>query len=98
MTKHVAFLRAVNVAGHACVKMTDLQDVFAAAGCVGVTTHIQSGNVIFDIRRQDAPAVFERVRAGLRRLLGHEPGVVIRTVRQIWLLTSRISVRGSAEP
>ena len=47
MKKYVAFLRAMNVAGHASVRMTDLREAFAAAGCQGVRTYIQSGNVIF---------------------------------------------------
>jgi uncharacterized protein (DUF1697 family) len=45
--RHVAFLRAINVAGHAIVRMADLRQAFADAGCRNVRTYIQSGNVVF---------------------------------------------------
>lgn len=40
MTRHVAFLRAINVAGHASVRMRDVKDAFESAGCKRVTTYI----------------------------------------------------------
>jgi uncharacterized protein (DUF1697 family) len=83
MNQYVAFLRAINVAGHAIVKMDDLRDAFTAAGCAGVRTCIQSGNVIFESSAEDAAAVFQRVRARLRSLLGEEPGVSFRTVHDV---------------
>lgn len=83
MTTHVAFLRAINVGGHAIVKMTDLRDAFAAAGCKDVRTLIQSGNVVFDAPAKNTAALFQRIRAKLHALLGEEPGVFFRTVREI---------------
>jgi uncharacterized protein (DUF1697 family) len=83
MNKYVAFIRAINVAGHASVRMSDLRDAFAAAGCKGVQTCIQSGNVIFESPGGDAAALFDSVRVELRNLLGHEPGVLFRTVREL---------------
>ena len=49
---YIAFLRAINVAGHASLKMTDARDAFAAAGCRNVRTYIQSGNVLFEVPRR----------------------------------------------
>lgn len=83
MSQYIAFLRAINVGGHASVKMSDLKDAFAAAGCAGVRTYIQSGNVIFEAPEENTAAVFERVRLKLRDLLGDEPGLLLRTVRQV---------------
>jgi len=83
MSTQVAFLRAINVGGHASVKMTDLRRAFAAAGCRDVRTLIQSGNVIFDPPARDWASVSRRIRARLRDLLGHEPDVLLRTVRDI---------------
>jgi uncharacterized protein (DUF1697 family) len=99
MTTYVAFLRAINVAGHATVRMTDLRDVFAAAGCQGVRTYIQSGNVLFDAPKGTAAAVFERVLCRLRELLGHEPGIMFRTAREIEQLVASDPFQGyRAEP
>jgi uncharacterized protein (DUF1697 family) len=83
MTQYVAFLRAVNVAGHARVSMSGVRDAFVAAGCKGVRTFIQSGNVVFEAPERSAAAVLERVRTRLRKLLGEEPGLLVRTVPEI---------------
>ena len=44
---HVALLRGINVGGKNKVPMKDLAALFVAAGCRDVTTHIQSGNVVY---------------------------------------------------
>jgi uncharacterized protein (DUF1697 family) len=81
--RHVAFIRAINVAGHASVKMSDLREAFAAAGCRSVKTYIQSGNVVFESPRRSTTAVVRRVRAELRERLGCEPEVMVRTARDL---------------
>ena len=83
MTRYVAFLRAINVGGRAVVKMTDVRDAFAAAGCRNVRTYIQSGNVVFDLPEAKTASIFQKVRAQLTQLLGHEPGVVVRTLGEL---------------
>ena len=81
--RYVAFLRAINVAGHAIIRMTDLREAFADAGCRGVQTYIQSGNVVFDSADTDEARLFQRIRAKVGALIGAEPGIVFRTARQI---------------
>lgn len=82
MTTYVAFLRAINVGGHAVVKMTALRDAFTAAGCKDARTLIASGNVLFE-----APAgigtLERRIRAELAQLFDVPPGLFIRTVRDV---------------
>src|SRR5437867_1306095 len=82
-------MRAINVAGHASVKMTDLRAVFTAAGCRNVTTFIQSGNVLFDSPERGIPAILRKLRGHLRQLLGDEPDVILRTVEEIDALVAR---------
>jgi uncharacterized protein (DUF1697 family) len=43
----VALLRGINVGGKNSLPMKDLAKMFEKAGCEGVTTYIQSGNVVF---------------------------------------------------
>jgi uncharacterized protein (DUF1697 family) len=45
--RYVALLRAVNVGGHAIVKMAELRKLFESFGFSDVVTYIQSGNVLF---------------------------------------------------
>ncbi len=48
--KYVALLRGVNVGKSKRVEMKKLKAVFESAGCFGVSTYINSGNVIFESR------------------------------------------------
>ena len=97
--KYAAFMRAINVAGHAVVKMTDLSAAFTAAGCRDVRTHIASGNVVFEARAEKAPAVFKRVQKKLRDLIGGEPVVMFRTLRELERIIERAPFEGlDAEP
>jgi uncharacterized protein (DUF1697 family) len=51
MSRHVAFLRAVNVGGRNLVPMSELCDLFGSLGFMGVRSLLQSGNMIFDTDR-----------------------------------------------
>ena len=66
MKKYVAFLRAINVAGHASVKMSKLRATFQRAGGSEVRTLIQSGNVLFEAPAREAAGV-------VRRVVGDDP-------------------------
>jgi uncharacterized protein (DUF1697 family) len=85
----VAFLRAVNVGGRGIVRMTDLQAAFTKAGCVDVTTFIASGNVIFEAPAAGRDALRSRVAAHVERVLGAEPVIVYRTLRELTQLVER---------
>ena len=83
MSTHVAFLRAVNVAGHASVRMADLRAAFERAGCQAVRTYIQSGNVLFDAPAAELPTLLPRLRGAVSRLAGGPTTVVFRTLREL---------------
>src|SRR5688572_19818644 len=77
----VAFLRAVNVAGHARVAMVDVVRAFEKAGCCGARSYGHAGNLLWAQSGGAAPV--EKVRALLGRLLGEPPGIMMRTKREI---------------
>jgi uncharacterized protein (DUF1697 family) len=83
MSTYVAFLRAINVAGHAILKMEALKESFAAAGCGSVRTYIQSGNVIFECSEKQALPVFRKIQTQLRGLVGGEPTILYRTIEEL---------------
>jgi uncharacterized protein (DUF1697 family) len=83
MNKYVAFLRAINVAGHAKVKMSDLKQVFIAAGCKDVRSYIQSGNVLFEAPESDTESRLQEIQNKLCELLGTEAIVMYRTFREV---------------
>jgi uncharacterized protein (DUF1697 family) len=77
----VAFLRAVNVAGHARVSMSDVVRTFEHAGCRDARSYGHAGNLLWTQSRGAAPV--EKMRALLGQLLGEAPGIMVRTGRQI---------------
>jgi uncharacterized protein (DUF1697 family) len=94
MPQYVAFIRAVNVAGHARVTMTNVQEAFATSGCQNAQTIIQSGNVLFECPRRACADTMRAVARRLRVVLGEEPQIVLRTVRQIADIIERAPFAG----
>jgi uncharacterized protein (DUF1697 family) len=83
MNKHAAFLRAINVAGHAKIKMSVLGQVFIEAGCKTVRTYIQSGNILFETPEKDVDSCIQKIQDKLCELIGTEATVIYRTLHEI---------------
>jgi uncharacterized protein (DUF1697 family) len=82
MARVVAFLRGINVGGH-IVRKEELQEAFASLGFSNVGTLKQSGNVIFETDETDLEATRARIEKQLKRLLGYEVVVFVRTLPQL---------------
>jgi len=80
--KYVAFLRAINVGGHAIIKMTDLKKMFESAGLQNVQTYIQSGNVIFE-SGEDEEALTKRIERQLEKAAEYKIHVFVRTMQEV---------------
>jgi uncharacterized protein (DUF1697 family) len=81
VTKHVAFLRAVNVGGTNIIKMDLLRKMFESFGLGNVQTYIQSGNVIFEARA--APTLEAKLETQLEKALGYKTAVFLRSMKEI---------------
>jgi uncharacterized protein (DUF1697 family) len=79
----VAMLRGINVGGSRPVKMDRLRALFADLGYAGVRTYLQSGNVVFEAGADDGPGQERAVAAAIRKELGHEVDVLVRSARQM---------------
>jgi uncharacterized protein (DUF1697 family) len=82
MSRHVAFLRAINVGGHT-VTMARLRELFEGFGLRRVETFIASGNVIFETRSADIDKIRRAIEAGLHRSLGYEVSTFIRSEAEV---------------
>lgn len=80
MTRCVALLRAINLAGRNRVSMRDLRDLFGALGFEDAQTLLQSGNVVF---RSDASAgdVERLLEDAVASRLGTKTEFFVRTAR-----------------
>jgi len=81
-SRHVAFLRAINVGGHT-VKMDHLRSLFEAMGLSNVETFIASGNIIFDSTTESAATLEKRIEDHLRDALGYSVATFLRSISDL---------------
>jgi uncharacterized protein (DUF1697 family) len=77
MASHVALLRGINVGGRNKVPMADLRELVAALGHTGVTTYIQSGNVLFSTADTDDAALAAALETAISERFGIWASVVV---------------------
>ena len=82
MTVHIALLRAVNVGGRGALAMQDLAALCTSLGLNRVRTYIQSGNVVFESKKDEA-GLCRSLAAGLRTMTGQDIGVLVRTAAEL---------------
>jgi uncharacterized protein (DUF1697 family) len=81
-TRHVAFLRAINVGGHT-VKMDRLRALFEELALKNVETFIASGNVLFDAPVAGITKLEARIEQHLEQALGYEVLTYIRPLASL---------------
>jgi uncharacterized protein (DUF1697 family) len=77
MATHVALLRGINVGGRNKVPMAGLREVAASLGHTGVTTYIQSGNVLFSTDEEDTAKLAPALEAAITEAFGVWSSVVV---------------------
>jgi uncharacterized protein (DUF1697 family) len=82
-TSYVALLRGINVGGKNKLPMADLAAMFSAAGCGGVRTYIQSGNVVFEASAKVAGALPGAVGRAIEAGFGYRVPVILRTADEL---------------
>lgn len=79
MPKYLALLRGINVGGKNLIRMTDLKTCFEELGCFYVATYIQSGNVIFETKKERADVLVKKIETALTKRFNASIPVVIIT-------------------
>jgi uncharacterized protein (DUF1697 family) len=87
--KYVALLRGINVGGRNLLKMADVRDRLEGRDFTGVTTYIQSGNVLFESRSLDAVRLTAVMEKALVTAFGHEVPVFLRSQPQLKRIVSQ---------
>jgi uncharacterized protein (DUF1697 family) len=82
MTAYVALLRGVNL-GNVRVAMADLREIGVTAGFTAVSTHLNSGNLLFTSSAGSAAEHAATISAGIKAAIGRPIPVVIRTPGQL---------------
>jgi uncharacterized protein (DUF1697 family) len=80
---YAAFLRGINNLGQKPVKMDELKKAFESLGFKNIKTLLASGNVVFDSPNSSPSALAKTIEEKLKKKLGHEIVVLIRTIRKL---------------
>lgn len=82
MSIHVALLRGINVGGHNQVAMADLRELFGDLGFTGVTTLLQSGNLVFQSDRTTGAALEQLLEKETVKRLGVAADYMVRSAAE----------------
>jgi uncharacterized protein (DUF1697 family) len=95
--RNVALIRGINVGGRNKVSMTDLRAAFEDCGFTGVSTYIQSGNVIFESGAPTAE-LEDQIEVALEERFGVPLVVVVRSERQLRNIVAKAPEGFGTEP
>lgn len=88
---YVALLRAINVGGNNMVSMKALKESFERLRFSGVTTYINSGNVVFRTSESDQRKLEDTIDRMLEKDYGLKPKTVVRSQDDMQRLVDRIA-------
>ena len=88
---YVALLRGINVGGNKKVEMAKLKKVFEGLGFSGVSTYINSGNVIFEADEVEVVLI----ENALKQTFGFEIKVLVRDLKNIAKLCKAVPAEWS---
>lgn len=80
--KYIALLRGINVGGKRKVEMKRLKTLFETLGCTNVSTYINSGNVIFELR-DDQKHILEKIKSELKEEFKFDIVTLIKTEEEM---------------
>jgi uncharacterized protein (DUF1697 family) len=79
----ISLLRAVNVGGHAVIKMADLKSLYESLKFRDVQTYVQSGNVVFRTENTDLKLLGKKIQTAIEKRFKVTPGVLLRTAKDL---------------
>ena len=85
----VSLLRAVNVGGHAVIKMADLRALYESLKFKNVQTYVQSGNVVFQAEEKDLAKLARKIQTAIEKCFGVKPGIMLRTTEEMRGIVAR---------
>ena len=93
---HIALLRGINVGTAKRVPMAELREIFAGLGYTGVSTLLNSGNVVFTARRVTPARAEERIEKAILARFGFPSSVTVITAEELAAIVKENSLREAA--
>ncbi len=79
MHTYIALLRGINVNGQKMMPMEKLRNLLEDLGLTGVTTYIQSGNVVFQAGKALHFVLEKKIQAAIQDVFGFSAPVMVKT-------------------
>lgn len=99
MNTYIGLLRGINVGGSHKLPMRELVMVLEGLGLHNIRTYIQSGNVVFQSTRSDAPTLAQEITAAIAQSHGFAPAVLLLEQKAFQaVITANPFPEGEAEP
>ena len=89
MKKYISLLRGINVSGQKRILMNDLKSLYESIGLDGVSTYIQSGNVVFNSDEKNKNKIAELITDSIKLKYGFDVKVLIRTKNELAKITKQ---------
>lgn len=89
MPSYIALLRGINVGGHNLIAMSDLRALCESLGFTGVRTLLQSGNLVFEGKKQSPATLEPLLETETKKRLKASPDYLIRTAEELQSLIDR---------
>jgi uncharacterized protein (DUF1697 family) len=77
MNTYIALFRGINVGGKNILPMKGLVAILKALGGEKISTYIQSGNAVFQIKKGNRHTIAEKIGLKIREHYGFEPKVML---------------------
>ena len=75
---YVALLRGINVGGNNKIVMSELREVIEALGFGDVSTHINTGNIIFSCNSLEQQVISQQIESAIETKFGFEINAIVR--------------------
>jgi uncharacterized protein (DUF1697 family) len=79
MATYISILRGINVSGRNIIKMDALRKMYESLGFSGVTTYVQSGNVVFSGRDVETEKLETKITQQIKKDFGFDVPVIVLT-------------------
>jgi uncharacterized protein (DUF1697 family) len=97
-TIYLSLLRGINIGGHKKIQMSDLKELYESLGFGQVTTYIQSGNVLFSAKTNEAgDSLSHSISHAIEDRFGFDVPVVIRTREEMQQIVTQNPFTEEAE-
>jgi len=81
--QYCAFLRGINVGGHALIKMDELRNAFEKMGFENVRTRLASGNVLFESGQSNKKVLVAKIERELKQAFKKDIKVMLRSLADL---------------